>query len=436
MEDIFSLQDRIITSLGAALKLKVSASEMRRIERPETEDLEAYEYCARARQLTFEMGKEGMEEARGYLEKAVKLDPRYALAYSSLGQLFGMKFIGTTDPRDLEEAIENLEKARALDPELADSFIWSAYAYSRARRLNEALECARRAVELSPESPMGHYFLGTSQWFRAAIEYQTDGLDEGARHLKQVTELAPRYPAGHQILGILYLWTGQYEEAEISLRRAAEIEESEDFEVGKFLGSIGLLGRLECRRGHLDEADRLLDRALEVLGGTDHVYSPASTALAYCGKADVRFRRRQNDEALRSFRLAREQVAASRRSLGIGWVQIRVDVGLARCFHQLGMRREEEASLRAARALLESKKGYDFSALWEGGDAEMHLELAVYQALARHPEEAISSLLKALECGWMEATTARSGAELSSFLQSEPRFRRVKEQLAGRQLLP
>ena len=85
MSGIFALQDQILKTLIDALELEVSESEVQEIDRPETEDLEAYEYCAKARELVYNMDPEKMEEAAGYLHRAIELDPDYAMAYSSLG---------------------------------------------------------------------------------------------------------------------------------------------------------------------------------------------------------------------------------------------------------------------------------------------------------------------------------------------------------------
>ena len=63
MQEIFALQDEVLKALMDSLRLQISDSEVQEIERPETEDLEAYAYCARARELAYRMGPQEMEEA-------------------------------------------------------------------------------------------------------------------------------------------------------------------------------------------------------------------------------------------------------------------------------------------------------------------------------------------------------------------------------------
>lgn len=435
MSEIFALQDEIIRRLVEALELEMSPSERRNVERPETRDLEAYEYCARARRLIHEMGRRGLEEARGYLQKAIDLDPDYALAYASLGQLQCIRFIATTDRGDLEQAIAHLERARRIDPDLADAYLWSAYAYSRIDRFEEALESARRSVQLDPDNPMSSYFLGTTLWLLGIMRHDTGGWAEAVEHLRRVNHLAPRYEAGHQILGALYLACGQYGQARACLEMAAEIEESGNFDVGKFVGGIALLGLVALRQGRLDEARELAERALRVSSGDDHVYTAATTAQAHWLLGETLFRQRRWDESLRSYRLARQQVEAHPRSLGIGWMLIHAHLGSARAFHRLTMLREEKQELRRAAELFEGRQDLDFSGIWCGGNGEIWLERAVCQAVVRRSEEALDALERAVECGWRETPRLLSEPAFEP-LRASRRFRDLELELQAREALP
>ena len=431
MKEIFALQDQILKALMDALELEMTESEVREIERPETEDLEAYEYCAKARELTYNMRPEDMKQAAIYLGKAIELDPEYALAYSSLGQLHCMRFIGTTDRKDLEIAIQNLQRAVELDPELGDPYGWLTYSYSRERRYEEAIASGRKAVELEADNPHSHYFLAVALWLRGMDEYEAGGYAEALEHLRQVTRLTPRYQPGHQIQGGIYLHAGRYAKARERLQVAAEIEESGDYELGKFVGSIGMLGRVAFRQGRFEEAASLLDNAFRISGASNHVYTPACNALAHCWRGDLLMRQRHRDEALRAFRAAQEQVFKSPRSLGIGWPLLRSHVGLAIAFHQLGMRREAGASYDKAVALLGAKDGHDFSGLWDSGDAQIFVELASYLALSHQTAAALNALEKAVQAGWMETPRLETDPALEA-LRTEPRFREIQTELAAR----
>ena len=99
------MQDRVVTDVMAALEVKVDSSAMERIAPPETLHLEAYEEYAQGRQQFNAIGKESLERARQHLERAVALDPNYALAYAALGATHAMRYIHRTDPADLDYAV-------------------------------------------------------------------------------------------------------------------------------------------------------------------------------------------------------------------------------------------------------------------------------------------------------------------------------------------
>jgi tetratricopeptide (TPR) repeat protein len=341
-----------------------------------------------------------------------------------------MRFIGTTDRGDLEKAIESLQKAVELDPELGDPYGWLTYAYARDGRYEKAIASGRRAVELEADNPQSHYFLAVALWLHSLDRYRMDGVQEALERLRSVNDLVPRYQPGHQIQAGIYLQHGRYALARERLEVAAEIEETGRYELGKFVGAIGLSGRVAFRQGRTDEAAALLDRAFAVSGDAEHVYAPACNALAHCWRGDLLMSQQRRDEGLRAFRAAQEQIYESPRSLGIGWALLRSHVGLATCFYQLGMRKEAAASYGAALTLLDSKQGYDFSGIWDGGDAQIQFELACFLALSRRLEEAMTTLDRACECGWRELPRLDTEPLLEP-LRGETRFRELRDRLGA-----
>jgi TolB-like protein len=84
LEDIFYLEDRIVTGLLETLSISLSQAERIKIEKPETTSLQAYEYCARGHQEFNNFGKASLERSKALFEKALAIHPRYALANSGL----------------------------------------------------------------------------------------------------------------------------------------------------------------------------------------------------------------------------------------------------------------------------------------------------------------------------------------------------------------
>ena len=141
------------------------------------------------------------------------------------------------------------------------------------------------------------------------------------------------------------------------------------------------------------------------------------------------------DEALLAFRRAKEQIASSPRSLGIGWPMLRAHMGLAKAFRAIGMKKESDASLREAKSLFDTKDGYDFSGLWDSGEVEILVELALFYASIHNHDEALKSLERAVEQGWLETPRLKLESSFQN-LREEPRFQVIQNKLRQQNPIP
>lgn len=100
LEDIFQLEDQIVTGLLEALSIRLSNAEKLKIEKPETASLQAYEYYVTGRRLFNGFGKASLEQAKELFEEAVAIHPHYALANSSLGEKAARACARTAGPQE------------------------------------------------------------------------------------------------------------------------------------------------------------------------------------------------------------------------------------------------------------------------------------------------------------------------------------------------
>src|SRR2546426_10106958 len=101
---------------------------------------------------------------------------------------FGFRYIARTRKEDLTLAITHLERALALDPEIAEPYQWLAYAYTRAYRFDEGRQAADRAVVLDPDSTFSYYFAGLNRVVRGAVEHRWELYPEAAPLLVRAGE--------------------------------------------------------------------------------------------------------------------------------------------------------------------------------------------------------------------------------------------------------
>lgn len=434
MNDIFRLQDQIITNLMESLELEISDTEVQKIEMPETLELEAYEYYAKGRQMHNQMGEDGIKDAIEMMKKALEIDSEYALAYSGLGGIHMIKFISQTDPNDLEIGMTYLEEAIKIDAELADPYQWLTYGYSRKQLFDDAIRSGNKAVALEPHNPLAHYFLGVALTVNAATEYHLENYADAVRHYKANIELQPNYVPAYMNLSWIYLLHGEYDEAEMYLEKAASLEKSGRQAMVKFVGAQTLLGNLYFRRGQLDKAQSLYFQSVKFLEKTDHVYTGPFLALTYCGLGNVEIEKGSSDRALQHYQKVRGLILEHPKSLGIGHFLVRAYLGMARAFHLLGMSREENKHIQEALDLFSDKKAYDFNWIWEGCDAQMYYEFASYFAFVHNEENTFLNLQKAIDCGWAELPWLEHDVSFES-LRQHVAYQKIVEILRRRERL-
>ena len=84
MGDIFALQDDITLAVVEALKLKLLGAERAAVLKRYTDNAEAYELFLKGRYHSYKYTAEGWNRAIEFFEKAIALQPDYALAYAGL----------------------------------------------------------------------------------------------------------------------------------------------------------------------------------------------------------------------------------------------------------------------------------------------------------------------------------------------------------------
>jgi len=160
LNDIFALQDEISKAIVSALKLTLLPAEKQALEQRATSNAEAYKLYLMARQFWLRDNERNNEIVIRICRHVVELDPNYAQAWATMALAQWNLFW------QADLAYEDLEyparRALELGPHLADSHAaWSATLRS-VGKFDEALEAARRALELEPKSYVANRLAGLS----------------------------------------------------------------------------------------------------------------------------------------------------------------------------------------------------------------------------------------------------------------------------------
>jgi adenylate cyclase len=209
LKDIFALHDEIVQKIVTTLRLQLTLREQGVLVRKSTDNLEAYDYWLQGLTHFIRLTKEANEQARQMFEKAVALDPRYALAYTSLGWTYFTEwtFQWNPDPQNIERALELAQKATALDDSVPSSHSLLSLIYLRKHQFEPALAEGEQAIALDPN------FANAYSWHAETLIFlgrPTDALEMA----KKAIRLNPRYPFWYaQTLGVAYRMMGRYDEA-------------------------------------------------------------------------------------------------------------------------------------------------------------------------------------------------------------------------------
>ncbi len=266
VDDIFTLQDRVVFELTEGLNLSLAGSEIEAIERTETASIEAYEKYARGLHLLRNGDRASMEAATRNFEEAVEIDPNYALAWAGLGAASALEGMFLERADLLQGAIEFEQKAISLNPGLAFAHEWLASAYLGLGQFDEAEAAARRAVELAPTQASAHAGLGRVLWVGLGR------LEEGGAELARAVELDHHLGYAYLQLAMLYCILGRLDDAEAASQGAIDLQGRDNSgTVGlKIVGAYGRLGYVRYLQGRHSEAVEAFERERADLADSTH----------------------------------------------------------------------------------------------------------------------------------------------------------------------
>jgi adenylate cyclase len=264
LRDIFSVQDeitqKIVTELDVQLVEGIEARSFRRT----TNNVEAYQYFLQGRENTIRMTRESLTLGRQLLEKAIKLDPKFAMAYAFLAanRLLVVIFGFTDSPaQDLDRALELAERAIVLDESQGYPHVMVGRIYMQKRELDKGLPYAKKAIELEPNGAdvnaiyahmleaagrpaealahinramrLGPHPLPWWPWLQGLCLRQLRREDEAITAMRRSVALSPEWLAPHAFLVDVYVAAGRDAEARTEAREVLRLDPT--FSVDAFL---------------------------------------------------------------------------------------------------------------------------------------------------------------------------------------------------------
>ena len=230
MADLSKLQAEIARDVASNLRQRLTEADNRNIMRRYTENAEAYALYLKGRFYWDKRNEDGYEVAIEAYDRAIELDPDYALAYVGLADCY--LFRAATMPRQeaMPRAKEYALKALELDNSLAEAHTTLAFI-----KTNYDLDMAgaetqfKRAIELDPSYAVAHQFYGT-------MLIVTGRPDEGLAEMRKAVDLEPFSVAINWSLGLGLTYARKYDEAVEQQERTLGLQPGYALAEGNLIG--------------------------------------------------------------------------------------------------------------------------------------------------------------------------------------------------------
>ncbi|MGA7293893.1 MAG: tetratricopeptide repeat protein, partial [Terriglobales bacterium] len=302
--DFSSVEDEAVTRLAKLMHIEITPAMLRATGGGVNAD--AYELYLKALGYTQRYDRPGnLDLAITALDNAVKSDPRFALGFAQLGEAYRLKYQLDKDPKWIDEALANCNKAEQLDDRLPVVYVTLGHIHRVTGKYDLALQEYQRALQLDPRSADAVIGLADSYdsagrtadaeaAYRKAIALRPDSwevlnsfgalLDSHERHgeaaaqFRRAIELTPDNADLYLNLGAAYSDMGDkyYAEAEQTLQKSIALQPS--------YPAYANLGYLYNQEQKYAEAAAATEKALQI-NDKDYVVW-GNLAIAYEGLKD------------------------------------------------------------------------------------------------------------------------------------------------------
>ncbi len=271
-ENLFEIQSEIAEKIAAALKATLSPEEQRRISDRPTDNLAAYNAYLRGRQRMARRNSADLEQALAEFERAVELDPQFAMAWVGVAEaanlLPGYSTADSQEMLDRQEQAAN--RALELNPQLGEAHLSLAEVYRNRERYEEAEAAYRKAIELSPNYATARF------WYSNFLANWPSRYRESLELSREAVELDPLSSVIQLSVASHYLNLGRFEDAEAQLERLLEKDP-------EFAPAFSTRARVAQLRGRFDEQLHWMRKSTELDPGRIFNYLDQASALLNLG---------------------------------------------------------------------------------------------------------------------------------------------------------
>jgi len=255
-DDVFTLQDEVAVSVVGAITPSLRRAEVDRVRRKRPESLDAYDLVLRSQPDVDSGMPAQVSKALVLLERAIALDPTYALAHGNAAMCHHCLFLRNgfkqvdrnasifhardailhgkddaialtlagfsigMDGHDRTAAFAAMEAALAISPSSALTYILGSVIHGWGGDAERAIDWSERGVRLSPFDP----------WLFAAFDAQALGhfhrgrYEDASRAAYKAVQANPAHSITYVQLSAALAMLGRLEEAKVAAARVLELQ--------------------------------------------------------------------------------------------------------------------------------------------------------------------------------------------------------------------
>ena len=262
LDDVFALQDKVALNVVGVIVPTVQNAEIRRASSRPTQNMGCYDLFLRALALVGAYEKAEAFAALELLDRAIALDPRYAMAMGLAAYTHAQVVVsGWSD--DLAHhrrlALDLARRAVQLAEDDAEVLSWVTGAYLPLdENFDDSIVLIDRSLALNPGSSLAWLMSG---WLRAAA----GDADRAVEHFQMSMRLDPcSSDRGYQLSGIALARFGQgrYAEAAALLRESLQLQPTVSINQALLTACYGHLDEVDAARAAIASYRALSSREL------------------------------------------------------------------------------------------------------------------------------------------------------------------------------
>jgi len=253
LEDVFALQERVTASVVGVVAPKLEQAEIERAKRKPTESLNAYDYYLRGLAITNRMTREANEEALRLFNKAIELDPEFALAYARGAYCYSYRKANNwilDREKEVCEAASLARRAVELGWEDAVALSYGGHVLAYVvGDLEDGSAFIDRALALNANVATAW---GASGWMKICFGEPDRAIADIATAMR-LSPLDPRLFVWQFFTALGYYCAGRYDDSVDWAEKALRDQPS-------FGSALRILAASHALRGAIDEAQKLMLR--------------------------------------------------------------------------------------------------------------------------------------------------------------------------------